>query len=61
MRESAKKVLKKPLNGNLPSTIKNMTIICNYIHFNTIIYTKQCCVQSFDQKKPNLKLYAQKC
>ena len=36
MHESAKKA-SKPYNQNLPSTIKNMTMLYNSNHFNTII------------------------
>ena len=55
MRESAK-TLKNPLNHKLARNFKHMTIIFNSNHFNTTIYTKECCVPSFVQNKTKFEL-----
>ena len=40
LSEKVPKMLKKPQKRNLALNIKRMTIVFDYNHFNTIIYTK---------------------
>ena len=54
MRKSTKKVKKKLEKSYLARNVKHMTIVFESNYFNTIIYTKQCCVQGFVRNKPRL-------
>ena len=61
LRESTlalkKKRLKKPQKHNLARNLKHITIVYNSNHFNTITYTKQCCVPRFLANKPSFKQF----
>ena len=47
MRKSAKNAKK----SNLARNIKNMTIVFDSNNWNTVIFTKKCCVPSFIPNK----------
>ena len=55
-RESAKNA-EKTFKRNLERNFKHMTIVFDSNNFNTILYTKYCCVQSFMQNKPSLNYF----
>ena len=61
MRESAKKHKKKPLKSNYALNLKQMNIVFDSNAFNTIIYTKECAVQSFVPNKPSLNHFIREC
>ena len=48
------KHLKKPRKCNLGRNVKDMTIVFDYNLFNTITYTKKCCVPCFLANTPRL-------
>ena len=50
------KCLKNAKIRKLLRNLKQMIIVFNSNHFNTIIYTKLCCVLSFMQNKPSLNV-----
>ena len=52
-RQSGKNA-KKPLKPNFAHTFKHMTIVFDSNNFNTIKYTKRCCLPSFVANKPSL-------
>ena len=54
LREKVPRILKNPLKRHIARIFKHMTIVFNSNLFNTIIYTKECCVPSFVPIKQNM-------
>ena len=54
MRENTKKPKQKLEKSNLARNFKHMTIFFESNHFNTITYTKQCCVLGFVRNETSL-------